>query len=229
MQRLLNMRIGLISDVHGNLVALETVLEKLNHCDIIYCAGDVVGYYPFPNEVIEIFIREGIESVMGNHDYAVANNDFWGFNPYAMEAGMWTRKHLKKDYLEWLSNLPIKIETEWFNIYHGAPANDETAFEVYIFPDEPMIIEFLKMLKKNIVVGHTHIQFVREYKDLLFINPGSVGQPRDADPRSAYAIFDTEKNEVELKRVKYNIDEVCDAIRRVGLPEFLCSRLYNGY
>jgi putative phosphoesterase len=223
------MKIGLISDVHGNLVALDVVLEKLNHCDRIYCAGDVVGYYPFPNEVIETFIKEGIESVMGNHDYAVANNDFWGFNPYAEEAGRWTRKHLRKEYLEWLSKLPLKIETEWFNVYHGIPADDETAIEVYIFPDDPMIEDFLRMIGRNIVVGHTHIQFVREFEGLLFVNPGSVGQPRDGDSRSAYAIFDTESCRVKLGRVEYDIQEVCEAVRKAGLPEFLCSRLFDGF
>ncbi len=223
------MKIGLISDVHGNLIALETVLEKLNHCDRIYCAGDVVGYYPFPNEVIEIFIREGIESVMGNHDYAVANNDFSGFNPYAEEAGRWTRENLRKEYLEWLSKLPIKIETEWFDIYHGAPAEDETAFEIYLFPEDPVVLDFLRMLKRNIVVGHTHIQFLREIDGYIFVNPGSVGQPRDGDPRSAFAIFDTESGKAILRRVEYDIDEVCDAVMKAGLPEFLCFRLYEGF
>lgn len=223
------MKIGLISDVHGNLIALETVLDELNHCDRIYCAGDVVGYYPFPNEVIEIFIKEEIESVMGNHDYAVANNDFSGFNPYAEEAGRWTRRHTRGEYLEWLSKLPIKIETEWFNIYHGAPAEDETAFEIYLFPEDPIIIDFVRMSGKNIVVGHTHIQFLKNIDGRFFLNPGSVGQPRDGDPRSAFAIFDTESGKVILRRVKYDIDEVCDAVMKAGLPEFLCFRLYEGF
>ncbi len=223
------MKIGLISDVHGNLIALETVLDELNHCDKIYCAGDVVGYYPFPNEVIEIFIKEEIESVMGNHDYAVANNDFSGFNPYAEEAGRWTRRHIRKEYLEWLSKLPIKIETEWFNIYHGAPAEDETAFEIYLFPEDPIIIDFVRMFGKNIVVGHTHIQFLKNIDGRFFLNPGSVGQPRDGDPRSAFAIFDTESGKAILRRVEYDIDEVCDAVMKAGLPEFLCFRLYEGF
>ncbi|HIP58453.1 MAG TPA: metallophosphoesterase [Archaeoglobus profundus] len=223
------MKIGLISDVHGNLIALEKVLDKLNHCDKIYCAGDIVGYYPFPNEVIEVFIKNNIESVMGNHDYAVITNDFSGFNPYAKEAGVWTRRRLKKEYLDWLSKLPLKIKTKWFNIYHGVPADDLTAIEIYLYPGDPMIDGFLRILKKNVIVGHTHIQFVRELEGVMFINPGSVGQPRDGDPRAAYAIFDTETNKVELYRVKYNIDEVCDAVHREGLPDFLCSRLYEGY
>ena len=223
------MKIGLISDVHGNLIALERVLEELEGCDVIYSAGDVVGYYPFPNEVVEIFRREGIGSVKGNHDHAVATGDFSGFNPFAEEAGRWTRERLSRENLEWLSKLPIKIETEWFDIYHGAPAEDEMAFEIYLFPEDPMVEDFVRMARKSIVVGHTHIQFLRYFDDLFFLNPGSVGQPRDGDPRSAFAIFDTESGKAILRRVEYDIDEVCDAVMKAGLPEFLCFRLYNGY
>ena len=84
-------------------------------------------------------------------------------------------------------------------------------------------------LEKNIVVGHTHIQFVRWHKELFFANPGSVGQPRDGDPRSAFAIYDTEKNEIKLRRVEYNIQEVYEAVIEAGLPEFLGERLFRGY
>ncbi len=223
------MKIGLISDIHGNLVALEEVLKHLNHCDMIYCAGDVVGYYPFPNEVIELFKDHEIRSVMGNHDYAVVTGDFFGFNAYAREAGEWTREHLSEDNLDWLMSLPLSIETEWFNIYHGMPAEDLRALEEYIFPDDPRIEYSLEELEKNIVVGHTHIQFVRWHKGLFFANPGSVGQPRDGDPRSAFAIYDTEKNEIKLRRVEYNIQEVYEAVIEAGLPEFLGERLFRGY
>ncbi len=223
------MRIGLISDVHGNLIALERVLEELNSCDEIYCAGDVVGYYPFPNEVVEVLKGYGVRSVMGNHDYAVVTGDFSGFNPYAEEAGRWTRERLRPENLEWLAELPIKIETEWFDMYHGAPAEDEMAFEIYLFPEDPMIEDFVETLGKSIVVGHTHVQFLKYFGDRFFLNPGSVGQPRDGDPRSAFAIFDTESGKVVLRRVEYEIDEVCDAVMKAGLPEFLCFRLYNGY
>jgi len=80
-----------------------------------------------------------------------------------------------------------------------------------------------------VVVGHTHIQFVKWFKGLFFLNPGSVGQPRDGDPKSAFAIYDTEKNKIELKRVSYNIQEVYDAVLNAGLPEFLGERLFRGY
>ncbi len=223
------MKLGLISDVHGNLIALEEVIEHLNGCDEIYCAGDIVGYYPFPNEVVELFKREGIRSVMGNHDYAVVTGDFFGFNEYARVAGEWTRRNLKEENLEWLMELPIKIETEFFNVYHGMPADDLRALEEYIFPDDPRIEYSLEELEKNVVVGHTHIQFIKWHKGMFFMNPGSVGQPRDGDSRSAFAIYDTESGRVELRRVEYNIQEVYEAVLNAGLPEFLGERLFMGY
>ncbi len=223
------MKIGLISDIHGNLIALEEVLKHLNNCDEIYCAGDVVGYYPFPNEVIEILKRENVRSVMGNHDYAVVTGDFFGFNVYARIAGEWTRKNLTENSLDWLSNLPINIETTWFTMYHGIPAEDLRAIEEYVFPDDPRIDYILSDLERNVVVGHTHIQFIRWHKNLFFANPGSVGQPRDGNPDSAFAIYDTERNEMKFRRVKYNIQEVYNAVIKAGLPEFLGERLFNGY
>ncbi len=223
------MRAGVISDVHANLPALEKVLEKLGSCDSIYSAGDVVGYYPYPNEVIEVFIRENIQSVAGNHDIAIARNDFAGMNLIAMEAGVHTRQIIEKRNLEWLSELPISIETDFFRIYHGMPASGEAACIVYVFPEDPIINEFLENTDRHIVVGHTHIQFAVERNNKIFFNPGSVGQPRDGDPRAAYAIFDTESEKLKLERVNYNIEEVCMAVERAGLSKYLCSRLYEGY
>lgn len=223
------MKVGIISDVHSNLIALEVVVERLNSCDEIYCAGDVVGYYPFPNEVVEVFREHEIKSVMGNHDYAVITGDFFGFNLYARIAGEWTRKNLRDENLEWLMKLPLKIGTEWFEIYHGMPANDLRALKEYIFPEDPRIELSLEEIEKNLIVGHTHVQFVKWYKGYFFANPGSVGQPRDGNPLSAYAIYDTERNRIELMRARYRIQEVYEEVMKAGLPEFLGERLFRGY
>lgn len=221
------MKIGLISDVHGNIVALEKVLERLESCDIIYSAGDVVGYYPYPDETVEKFKEEGIKSVKGNHDHAVSSSDFSGMNPFAKEAGMYTRRVMDEKNLEWLYNLPISIKTEYFEIYHGAPGEDELTYTIYLFPDDPLI-EFFLEKHGNIVVGHTHIQFTERHGERVAINPGSVGQPRDGDSRAAYAVFDTESQNVKLERTKYNIQEVLDAVLKAGLSEFLGRRLFEG-
>jgi len=217
----------LISDVHGNVVALEKVLEKLDSCDVIYSAGDVVGYYPYFNETVEKFREEEIKSVMGNHDYAVVNSDFSGMNPFARETAVYTKNNIEEKNLEWLSSLPLSIKTEYFEIYHGIPGNDELAYTVYLFPEDPLIDFFLEK-HGNIVVGHTHIQFIEKHEGNMLINPGSVGQPRDGDPRAAYAIFDTESGNVKLERTKYSIQEVYDSVLKAGLPEFLGKRLFEG-
>jgi len=222
------MKIGIVSDIHANLPALERVIDRMNLCDEIYSAGDVVGYYPYPNEVIELFIEENIQSVAGNHDVAITHNDFAGMNMIAMEAGIYTRQVLEKRNLEWLAKLPLSIETPYFRIYHGMPGSGEAAYIVYIFPEDPIINEFLENSDKHIVVGHTHIQFAIERSGKIFFNPGSVGQPRDGDSRAAYAIFDSESGKLKLERVEYSIEEVCMAVERTGLSNYLCRRLYEG-
>jgi len=177
---------------------------------------------------VEVFVEEGIKSVMGNHDKAVVESDFSGMNPTARVAGEFTRKVIERKNLEWLANLPISIDTEYFSVYHGMPSDDEeSAVDVYVFPGDPLIESLLET--GNVVVGHTHIQFVEEHHGRLFVNPGSVGQPRDGDPRAAYAIFDTETGKVKLGRVEYDIEEVCEAVSKAGLPDVLCSRLFEGY
>jgi putative phosphoesterase len=221
------MRIGLISDVHSNLIALEKVLEKLNSCDRIYCAGDVIGYYPYPKETIEKFIEEGIESVLGNHDDAILRSDFSGMNPYAVKALIYTKERIDERSFEWLASLLVSIETEYFRIYHGMPAENESALTTYLFPYDPLIDSFVEKYG-NLVVGHTHIQFKKNFEKGFFLNPGSVGQPRDGDSRAAYAIFDSDSLKIKLERVGYNIDEVYEAVLRAGLPEFLGKRLYDG-
>ena len=219
------MLIAFISDIHGNLPALEAVVRKLESCDEIYCCGDVVGYYPFPDEVVEILKELGVRSVLGNHDYSVLTGDFTGYNSMAREAGMWTVKHISEEALDYLAELPFSIKTDLFEIYHGMPGDGlEVIFE-YVFPEDD-VESFVS--DRSVAVGHSHIQFIRWVGDRFFLNPGSVGQPRDGDPRAAYALLDVEKWRVELKRTGYNIEEVCEAIERENLPQYLCERLYDG-
>ncbi len=220
------MLLAFISDVHANLPAMEAVVDRLNNCDEIYCCGDVVGYYPYPDEVVEMFKQLEVKSVMGNHDFAVVTNDFYGFNEMARAAGTWTTKNASEETLDYLAELPLSIITENFSIYHGRPGEGMEVLFDYVFPEDDLE-QFV--VGGNVVVGHSHIQFVRWFRGRFFLNPGSVGQPRDGDPRAAYAILNTENWKLELKRVSYNIDEVCEAVEKAGLPEFLCERLYRGY
>ncbi len=225
------MEIGIIADIHANVVALDSVLQKLESCDEILCAGDVVGYYPYFNEVIEILREERIYSVIGNHDYAVLTGDHSNLDTYGKISVNFTRKRLEEKNKEWLDSLPYQLQTDYFNIYHGTPADSIDAIFVYIFPTFPLIDKILEEEGKNVIVGHTHIQFERKHakQNLKLVNPGSVGQPRDGDSRAAYAIFDTEKEEFRLERVGYDINEVYFAVHNSGLPIAQGLRLFDGY
>ena len=225
------MKIGLIADIHANLVALEAVMERMNSCDEIICAGDVVGYYPYFNEVIELLRAERVHSIIGNHDYAVLTGDNSNLDTYGKISANFTRKRLEVKNREWLDSLPYQLQTEYFNVYHGTPADSIDAIFVYIFPTFPFIDKILEEEGKSVVVGHTHIQFERKHakRDLKIVNPGSVGQPRDGDSRAAFAIFDTEKTEFSLRRAGYDIEEVWFAVHKAGLPIAQGLRLFEGY
>ncbi|XGI83592.1 metallophosphoesterase [Halorutilales archaeon Cl-col2-1] len=219
------MRVGIISDVHGNAPALESVLRDMEVDRVIH-AGDVVGYNPYPTEVIDVFRERGVKSIKGNHDRAVAGGSSFGFHSVAGRAVDWTRDRLSDDDLEYIESLPVEkdIENDGVNIHiaHGAP----DAPDRYTRPHEfsPNLIGDEDVL----VLGHTHVQHSETFDEGTIVNPGSVGQPRDGDPRAAYAILDTEEVEVDLRRVEYPIEEVDERIEDVGLPPELGNRLYEG-
>jgi putative phosphoesterase len=225
------MRIGIIADIHANLIALEAVMERLNSCDQILCAGDVVGYYPYFNEVIELLRKERVQSVLGNHDYAIITGETSNLDTYGRISAVYTRKNLDERNREWLESLPYRIETEHFNVYHGAPAKSLESLFIYLFPTFPLIGKILEEEGVNVVVGHTHIQFERKHPKLglKLLNPGSVGQPRDGDNRAAYAIFDSENASFHFDRAEYRIEEVFMAVKRFGLPIVQGLRLFRGY
>ena len=208
--------IGIIADIHANLPALQAVLEKLSGAEAIYCAGDIVGYGPYPAEVIEVVREENIISVMGNHDYAVGDRSVWGwFNPVARKALEFTVGALTPEEKSYLISLPWKIEREDFILVHGSPR--DPLFE-YLLPGS------LPPAPKLNIIGHSHIQFLEG----MWLNPGSVGQPRDNNPEAAFAVLHPEKGEIKLERTPYNVEEVVEEILKVGLPEFLAMRLLEG-
>jgi predicted phosphodiesterase len=219
------MEVAVIADVHSNLSALEAVLAEVGDLPVYSC-GDVVGYNPFPNETINLFRRRGITGVMGNHDYAVVKGDVSKLNTMAATVAKWTRDVLTKRNLEYLASLPESYSGKGFTIYHGSPRN---RLLEYVFPVYPLEkLDFSSLDSDVLVLGHTHVPFVRNLKSGLVFNPGSTGQPRDSDPRAPYAILDAEKKEVALKRVAYDIDRVAEEIRKKDLPKSLAERLYRG-
>jgi len=226
----IDMLIGLIADVHSNVIALEAVLSEMDALGIetILDSGDIIGYNPYPNETIGLFKKRKIISIMGNHERALAAGDISGFNPYAAAALEWTGEVITRENLGFISKLRdielVKIGSTKIVIVHGSPKD----FDEYVYPGD---VEpgFLTITGSDIVVlGHTHIQFMKEYPEGRIINPGSVGQPRDLNPESAFAILDTDKMEITLKRKKYDIEKVIEDMQKANLPEELGFRLRDG-
>ncbi|MHC3437423.1 metallophosphoesterase family protein [Natrialbaceae archaeon A-gly3] len=233
------MELGLISDVHGNQPALEAVLTDMPDVDRIYHCGDAVGYNPFPHQVLETFANEEIISIQGNHDRKISTNiDSMGtatepesrydaeFRPseLARAAGIWTYEQLETEQMEYLATLPaeLTIEDGTVKLVHGKPGDQDGRlypedYGFHLFGDESILVH-----------GHTHIQHAARFDGRLLVNPGSVGQPRDGDPRAAYAVIDLETNTATLHRVPYPIEKVVRKIRQTSLPDLLGLWLEKG-
>lgn len=228
------MRVLVISDIHANVPALEAVLEDAGEFDMIIHAGDIVDYNPYPREAIEAIRRLSILSVMGNHDRDVALGTPYGYNPYAATSLRWTSRVLNKEEKRFLLSLPerldLNIDGVRVFVCHGSPRD---LVDEYVFPDYPKD-EMRRWLKEKgvqiIVLGHTHIPFIQRFEEGVVMNPGSVGQSRNGDPRASYAILSIQngKFEVEIRRVSYAIEKVAKDILKSGLPKFLAERLFYG-
>ena len=243
------MRYLVISDLHSNLEGLEAVLEdsKGQH-DRIICCGDLAGYGPNPNEVID-WARANLAAVIrGNHDRACAGmEDLEWFNPVAQAATRWTIEQLTAENLDYLRTLPAgPLAIENFLMVHGSPLDED---EYLISPHDARNV-FGYMDANLIFFGHTHLQcgfgwkggrqyslpraanhevWLRVESDSAWlVNPGSAGQPRDGDPRAGYALFDSQTNEILLRRVPYDSEKTRRKIEAAGLPPVLGSRLAIG-
>ena len=220
--------IAIISDIHGNLPALKAVLDDMSEVELIICAGDLVGYNPYPNEVIQEVKMRKIVCIRGNHDRAVIYDDYSYMNEYAAVAALWTRRNLSKANMEYLLSLKDNITFDYHGkriaVHHGAPFDED----FYIFPEDATE-DLLNYDNPDILIlGHTHVPFIKNFGQRYIVNPGSVGQPRDGDPRASYIIADVDNLKFTLRRVKYDIDKVVNRIREENLPIFLGERLYYG-
>ncbi len=242
------MLIGVVSDIHSNLDAFSAVLEELDTQNVstILCAGDIVGYGANPNECIELASDHVSFSVTGNHDLAVlnsSNTEF--FNRNAKEACNWTRKKLEPFSFGYLSNLPLSLHLDDLNIYLAHSEISFPAFFDYVQTSYEASYNFYTMNEGSICfVGHSHVPIIfYQNEKILFndtctfsipdgskaiVNVGSVGQPRDGNSQSCYAVYDTEKREVTLHRLSYNIRQASEKIRKAGLPRVLADRLKYG-
>lgn len=229
------MRIAVLSDIHSNYDALQEVLSAIDPHDALICLGDLVGYGAQPNEVAsEIRSLNPDAIVMGNHDYAVSTGDTSGFVHHAVQAVEWTRREITPENLRYISALRSKAtftaDGVSIAIVHGSPRDP---LNEYIYPGTPDFI--LKSLVDEsqgrvLLLGHTHVPFSQRLDSRLIGNPGSVGQPRDGDPRASYAILDPSA-EIKLQtfRIEYDIDAAATKIAVRGLPRLLADRLYVGF
>lgn len=240
------MRFGVISDIHANLVALETVLDDIGPVDQYWCLGDVVGYGPQPNECVERLLDLDHVVIMGNHDAAaIGRISARDFNGDARRALQWTARKLTKTSVDYLKGAAETLQHDHVLLVHGSPR--DPIWE-YITTVEQAEAAFAGATSPYIFVGHTHVPVIfaqgpdgavlaaRPENELvlklgserLLINPGSVGQPRDGDPRAAYAIVDTESRHVEFHRVEYDIPEAQRRMKAAGASEWLTLRLAHG-
>jgi len=228
---LTNVKVALISDVHSNIVALDAVLGDIDDvaAERIVCAGDIVGYYPHPNETIERFRSRNIQSILGNHDRAVIRINPVGMNKMAADAVLWTSKRVSADGVDYLKNLKARMQLKLGHhaagIFHGSPRDDdEYLYEVDAGP------ELLEMCECDLlVVGHTHIPFIKKSSKGTIVNSGSVGQPRDGDKRASYVLHDDETDDFQIRRVEYDVEVVGEEVQKAGLPPFLGERLRHGF
>ncbi|WP_135363186.1 metallophosphoesterase family protein [Halosimplex halophilum] len=220
------MRIGLISDVHGNRPALEAVLADMPDVEKIVCAGDVVGYNPWPAECVDRVREVAAVTVEGNHDRTVGTPGRYSHNEQAQRGLEHANDELSDEQLAWLDGLPRETEIgdSRFLLVHDHPEEQDR----YVWPaDFPRLRPYLDDYE-GVVVGHTHVQHEATIDGRLVVNPGSVGQPRDGDPRAAYAVLDTDEPSVSLRRVEYDIDSVITRVESAGLPPRVGTRLLDG-
>lgn len=213
------MKLLVISDIHGNMQALDAVMS-IAHDEVI-CLGDIVDYGPSPGECIDLLDKQGIPTIMGNHDNAVAFRMECGCGYEYKHLSVSTREYtwnvLNERQLGFLKKLPFSLERveNGRKLYftHGSPLS----FYDYIKPDTPeeVIRGYINGLDADFIfVGHSHTPFVRKIGDVTLVNPGSVGQPRDEDNRASCAVFDTDTLRTEIIRVRYDMETVCDNIRK---------------
>ncbi len=224
------MKIGLISDIHSNAPALEEVLYYLENAgvDKIIHAGDIIGYNPFPNEVIELMKKYNVESIRGNHEIIFLTEDTSKADHPAERALEWSRDVLTDNKRKYITSLEdtmrLKIGDVSISVYHGSPTDPWEYVEA-----ARATSEYLDEAGTDILVlGHTHKPFVRPLTAGMIVNPGAVGQPRDGDPRTSLAILDPEKMEATTKRLTYDVECVRSKIEEIGLPQILSDRLKIG-
>ena len=237
---------AVLGDIHANLDALNVVLDDCRSQGVtdFLCTGDVVGYNACPHECMDIIRAIGCPVVVGNHDFYVSSRqNLDDFNPAAAAVVQWTRKQLSVDELYWLRNLPFTHTQMGVTLVHSTMDNPENFG--YVFDNLQAEANFLNQKTPVCFHGHTHCPMIYEKsmngvfridaQDFklpigrkYFINVGSVGQPRDGDPRACYCIYEPSKHLLEYRRLEYDVAAAQARIREAGLPDHLADRLARG-
>lgn len=239
------MRVAVLSDVHSNLAALEAVIADFGDVDEVWCAGDVVGYGPDPDECIRRLRQFRLHCVAGNHDWAaVGKVPVDSFNRDARLAAEWTARVLSAVSRDFILNLPLRIEREGYTLVHGSPR--DPIFEYVLRPWQAAQC-FAHFQTHTCLIGHSHLPLIFEQQDdgaryvdpdygetlrlgepRRIVNPGGVGQPRDGDPRASYALLNTDSAVLQFRRVLYDVGKTQARMTEVGLPPRLAQRLSYG-
>lgn len=233
-------RVAVITDIHANLPALQAALARIDELGIeeVYCGGDLVGYGPHPNEVVALIAGRGIPTIYGNYDYAIARDlDDCGcayITPHDRELGQrsveWTLANTDQAAKDFMHDLPFDlrftIDERQVHLVHGSPRK----VNEYLFEDKPDSLYHRLAAAEDadtLVFGHTHKPWVREHAGVLFVNCGSVGKPKDGDPRGAFAILEPNGAalDVTIERVAYDAAAVAEQVREAGLPGEFADKL----
>ena len=218
--------IAILSDIHGNLPALESVLEDMKRFDIdsIISLGDVSGYYPFINEVIELLQSYQAINLIGNHDRYIIDNTECPRSTSANLCLTYQKSVIKEENRLWLSQSIPTYKTKDCSMVHGGWDDPEDEYVYKVVPEY-----FERFNETYFFCGHTHVQkHVVLGNGKIFTNPGSVGQPRDGIPSAAYCLFDESCGEVLLRRVPYDIDKVASQMQSLGFDQKFYQNLYDG-
>jgi diadenosine tetraphosphatase ApaH/serine/threonine PP2A family protein phosphatase len=239
-------RIAILSDIHGNTEALESCLQAVGSVDSVWSTGDTVGYGAEPNACVQRLREVASAVVLGNHDAAaIGKLDVGDFGPVARRSAYWTRGQVDAKSRTYLEGLPLTLCVERVRLVHGTPGMPHEWD--YLFGRTQAEFEFTRFSEWICFVGHTHLPVVYEAsgsgtqalalngtpltlanESRYIINVGSVGQPRDGDPRASFGVLDTERWTLEIRRVPYDVAKTQAKIRAAGLPERLAARLAFG-
>jgi putative phosphoesterase len=233
-------RVAVITDVHANLPALQAALRRIDELDVegVYCGGDLVGYGPHPNQVCALIAERAIPTIYGNYDYAIARDlEDCGcayITPHDRELGQrsvdWTLAHTDERAKKFMRDLPFDLRFTVGNrkvhLVHGSPRK----VNEYLFEDKPArLYERLAVAEDGdvLVFGHTHKPWVHEFGGVLFVNCGSVGKPKDGDPRGAFAVLEEHTGDlrVRIERVDYDAAAVAAEVAAAGLPGEFADKL----